>query len=292
MHCLCPGLFRSLLRGDRKKQKLDITYQHGDELVRFIGFEPLDVTDMRLLQGLVALSGPHGLDLTPEPKTSLGNILRVAMKIGFDAEDQNAMMVKTSISGLLTEIGMTDGGLNIKAVIASLTRMSNVSVIVKRGSRTGSFQLMTFAIDENDGNLCVALNPRLTKAIVGGKHVRIDMGEVRALESDPARLVHQRLCAWINPGSVGRIEIDTMCSYVWTDQASPEAMKKRRQAIRRSISELIKIGWLITEYSSGKFEILRNTCKLHPKSATQNDGKPATDYDPKSATESNRKTTT
>ncbi|MET3109463.1 hypothetical protein AAKU58_004320 [Oxalobacteraceae bacterium GrIS 1.18] len=28
-HCLAPGLFRSLKRGDRKKLKLDVTYPYG-----------------------------------------------------------------------------------------------------------------------------------------------------------------------------------------------------------------------------------------------------------------------
>ncbi|MBP8151671.1 MAG: replication protein C, partial [Xylophilus sp.] len=55
MHCLAPGLFRSLKRGDRKKLKLDVTYRYGDnECARFIDFEPLGADDMRLLQGLVA----------------------------------------------------------------------------------------------------------------------------------------------------------------------------------------------------------------------------------------------
>lgn len=42
IHCLAPGLFRSLKRGERKKLKLDVTYRYGAaEQVRFVGFEPL-----------------------------------------------------------------------------------------------------------------------------------------------------------------------------------------------------------------------------------------------------------
>ena len=33
----------------------------------------------------------------------------------------------------------------------------------------------------------------------GGQHVRISMDEVRALDSETARLLHQRLCGWIDP---------------------------------------------------------------------------------------------
>lgn len=39
--CLAPGLFRSLEKGTRKRQKLDITYQHGRESVQFRGDELL-----------------------------------------------------------------------------------------------------------------------------------------------------------------------------------------------------------------------------------------------------------
>jgi hypothetical protein len=260
MHCLCPGLFRSLLRGDRKNQKLDITYQHGDEKIRFIGFEPLDAGDLRLLQGLVAMSGAEGLNLSSEPKSVIGKILRMSLNATLEAKKENAMMVKTSVRNLLAEIGLSGSGDNIKTAKASLTRMSNVSVVLTQGTRTASpgYQLLAFTLDESDGELCVALNPRLTAAIVGDdRHVRIDMNEVRALNSDPARLIHQRLCAWINTGSAGRAEIETLCGYAWPDEANLEAMKKRKQSIRKALAELVSLGWIVTEYAKGKFEIFR-----------------------------------
>lgn len=51
------------------------------------------------------------------------------------------------------------------------------------------------------------------------------MAEVRVLQTDPARLMHQRLCGWIDPGKSGRVELDTLCGYVWPDEANAEAMK-------------------------------------------------------------------
>ena len=48
-HCLAPGLFRSLKRGERKRLKLDVTYHYAEnEQARFVGFEPLGADDMRL----------------------------------------------------------------------------------------------------------------------------------------------------------------------------------------------------------------------------------------------------
>jgi hypothetical protein len=263
-HCLAPGLFRSLKRGERKKLKLDVTYQYGDgEQARFVGFEPLDAGDMRLLQGLVSLGGPNGIILTPEPTGSMGQQLRLFLEPKFDAAEQDGLVVRESISKLLAEIGLTDSGDNIKGIKASLFRMSNVTVGVTKGNRQASFHLMSYAFDETDGRLLVALNPRIAEAILGRRsHTRIEMAEVRKLETDPARLMHQRLCGWIDPGKSGKAELDTLCGYVWPDEANAETMKKRRQSARKALAELVAVGWTVSEYAKGKFEIGRPKAML------------------------------
>jgi hypothetical protein len=213
---------------------------------------------MRLLQGLIALGGPNGIILTAEPKGDMGQQLRLFLEPKFDAAEQDGLVVRESISKLLTEIGLTDSGDNIKGIKASLFRMSNVTVGVTKGTKQASFHLMSFAFDDADGRLFVALNPRIAEAILGRRpHARIEMAEVRKLETDPARLMHQRLCGWIDPGKSGKAEIDTLCGYVWPDVANDEAMKKRRQTARKALSELVAIGWAVSEYTKGKFEIGR-----------------------------------
>ena len=258
-HCLAPGLFRSLKRGDRKKLKLDVTYHYGhSQQARFIGFEPLGADDMRLLQGLVALGGPKGVILTPRPTADIPKQLRLFLEPKFDAAEQDALVVRESMSRLLAEIGLTDGGDNIKAVRASLLRMSNVTVVVKRDIQQISFHLLSFAFDEHDERLFVALNPRIAEAILGDRpHTRIEMSEVRALRTDPARLMHQRLCGWIDPGKSGRAEIDTLCSYVWPDKASDATKRQRQVTARKALAELATLNWSIEEYAIGKYEISR-----------------------------------
>lgn len=258
-HCLAPGLFRSLKRGERKRLKLDVTYHYAEnEQARFVGFEPLGADDMRLLQGLVALGGPKGIILTPEPTADLPKQLRLFLEPKFDAVEQDALVVRESMTKLLGEIGLTDGGDNIKAIKASLLRMANVTVVVTKGSRQASFHLMSYAFDDEDGRLFVALNPRIAEAILGKRpHTRIEMAEVRQLESDPARLIHQRLCGWIDPGKSGKAEIDTLCGYVWPDEINDNAMKRRRGIARNALAELAAVGWTVNEYAKGKWEISR-----------------------------------
>jgi hypothetical protein len=135
---------------------------------------------------------------------------------------------------------------------------------------------MSYAFDEEDGRLFVALNPQIAEAILGKRpYTRIEMAEVRALQTDPARLIHQRLCGWIDPGKTGRVELDTLAGYVWPEGANPEAMKKRRQKARKALVELDSVGWKVREYAPGKWEIgrpkpvetfpkLRSNVPLHP----------------------------
>jgi hypothetical protein len=263
-HCLVPGLFRSLLRGERKQTKLDVTYNFGKkETVRFIGFEPLGADDMRILQGLMAIAGPSGNLLRPEPKSEKGKHLRFLLEPKLDGVNQNALVAQSSLKSLLSEVGLVEGGSNIKLVKASLLRMSNVTVIIKKGNREASFHLLSYAFDETSGQLMAALNPRLASAVLGQEsYVQIDMDEVRSLNRDAARLIHQRLCAWIDPGKSGKIALSTLCEYVWPDETSIEAMKKRRQRIRKSLLELTNLSWTIHEYVKDKFEIRRPKQKI------------------------------
>lgn len=259
-HCLAPGLFRSLKRGDRKKLKLDVTYEYGEQTLRFVGFEPLDAQDMRMLQGIVALSGPNGILLTDEPDTDRGRQLRLLLNPKLDAAHDDALVVKGTLGGLMREIGyVTDGAEARRDLKDSLRRMAGLTVFVSEGRREASFHLLSYTFDEEDNSLFIALNPRVTQAVLGkGGFTRIEMSEVRALQSDPARLMHQRLCGRIAPGKSGASELDTLCTYVWPEPTeNANTMKTRRQTVRKALSELSGLGWNVDEYGRGKFEIRR-----------------------------------
>lgn len=265
-HCLAPGLFRSLRKGERKRLKLDVTFTYGDDSIRFWGPEPLGADDLRILQGLVAMAATsgdsgRGIMLRTETEAEPGRQLRLRLDLRWDAIEKDVMVAKGSFRQLAGEIGYPDidGGSRFKAIRDSIRRLWAVSVIVKRGGREqGSRILSDYASDEGCGMLFVALNPRLAEAIMGDRrHTRIDMGEVRALQTDPARLIHQRLCGWIDPGKGGEIKTDNLAKYVWPGVASEEAMKKRRQTVKKALAELAGIGWSVQEYAPKKWSIER-----------------------------------
>jgi len=258
-HCLAPGLFRSLKKGARKKEKLDVSYCLGKEQVRFVGFEPLGADDLRLLQGIVALAGPAGVTLSPSPSAEVPKELRQLLETKQKAEQMDALMVSGKVGRLLAETGMSDGGKNIEGLKASLVRLSNVSVIASRGDQVASFRLLSFGFDGGTGQLHVGLNPRLAAAVVGNRpYARIDMREVRSLKSDVARLIHQRLCGFLDPGKSQRVGVGALSGYVWPDDAGREAtMNQRRHRVRKALREIAGCGWGVTEYASGKFSFSR-----------------------------------
>ena len=264
-HCLAPGLFQSLKKGDRKKLKLDLTYSYGEDSIRFWGPEPLGADDLQVLQGLIAMSavsgyGGRGLILSDDTKSEAGQQLRLLLDLKWEAIDKDSMVAKCSFRDLAKEIGYKDGGgSQLKTIRDCIERLWAVSIIVDRnGKRQGFRMLADYASDEEENKLFVALNPRLTEAILGKRpHTRIDMDEIRSLKTDSVRLIHQRLCGWIDPGKSGKVDINTLCSYVWIDEVSDATLRQRKSRIRNSLKELDYVGWKVTEYVRSKFEIRR-----------------------------------
>jgi hypothetical protein len=258
-HCLAPGLFRALKRGERKRSKLDVTYDYGDgKRIEFSGPEPLGADDLRILQGLVAMAGPSGLVLGPEPKTEGGQQLRLFLEPKWEAVETDAMVVKGSYRALAREVGYADIE-DSRPVRDCIERLWKVSIIAQNGRKRQGFRLLSeYASDDAEGRLYVALNPLIAQAVMGGgQHVRISMDEVRALSSEAARLLHQRLCGWIDPGKTGKASIGTLCSYVWPSEAGGSAMRMRRKRVREALPELEALGWSVVEYAAGKYDIAR-----------------------------------
>lgn len=264
-HVLAPALFRSLGPRDRKRLKLDVTYIHGSDQIEFKGHEPLGADDLRVLQGLVAMAGPEGLLLRDDGTGSDGaqqlllDLFTPPGAIVVAEQKPDTLVVRDSFRALARAVGMDEGGASIKQIKKSVERLFGVTIFVERmKKRTGMRLLSAYASDEGSGDLYVALNPRIAGAILGDtQHVRIELAEVRGLESDPARLIHQRLCGWIDPGKTRRVTVETLMKYAWPDPPTPAAVRKRRAKVRSAMTELRKVGWSITENPDFTFDIGR-----------------------------------
>ena len=253
-HCYPPGLFRSLTPGERAGGKMDITHTFVETgtIVNFRG-DVLGVEEMRVLQGLVAMAAisgsGRGIKLLAEPPTDVGKQLRQGLHITGGSGNEPAAVVKCKYRQLSLEMGYDNNDFGM--IRESIKRLFSVSVFVTHEGQTQGFRILSsYSSDDRAGQICVALNPRLAGAIIGGKHfVRIDMDEVRSLKKDPARLLHQRL-HWINAGETRAVTLATLCSYVWPEPSKSEVERRAGALLARTKS---RRETLVSKV--GKFEL-------------------------------------
>ncbi len=276
-HALAPGLWRSLAPGDRKRLKLDITYDYGEgEKLEFWGREPLGVLDMRVFQGLIAMAGPDGKILEDSENADGGGQRLLALlyepaspEVRNAAIKPQSLEIRDSLRRLAREIGAPEDGPGLNRIKQSIERLFGVTVMIRTGGKSlGSRLLSFYQSDDETGSLRVSLNPRLASAVIGGgAHARVDLIEARALETDPARLIHQRLSAFVDPGKSREVSIETLAGYVWPEPAdTPRATRWRLTKIRKAVAEIgTAAGWNVSEIARDKWRFIRPRLALEGK---------------------------
>ena len=255
---MAPGLFRSHHKGKRKAARFDISYSWNGRIMRFVGGEQLGADDMRLLQVIVALAGSTGVILSRDLTDDVPTGLWLGLEI--DSGDVlNAVMLSCRAGKLLRESGMTDGGRNMNILKASLKRMGSVKVFATRSGAISSYRMLSHKFVGKAKQLHIALNPLLAgSAFDKSPYTRIDLDEMRRIESDSARLLQQRLCGFIDQGASTRVGIEKLCSYSWgVEPLNPATVRKRRQRIREALGEISRCGWTVNEYGRDTFSIRR-----------------------------------
>jgi len=251
--CLAEGLFCSLEKGARKREKLDVAYRTATGSWRFRGPDLLGIDDLKHLQAIVALSGREDRKLSADPKTSAGVALRHGLELSGHAANRDAMMFLGSYRQIAAAAGYNpDAGGSFKRTRASLERMTEITVWVEMASKTGkgtqrgSYRLISSTFtDEGNGAIAVAVNPDIAAAILGDTPwCRLDMEEMRQLTSDAAVKLHQQLSAVIDQGKQLKIGMDTLVAYVWPSPAGNAATRKRKERLRKAIAEIAAGGWV------------------------------------------------
>lgn len=242
-----PGLFAARTSGP---DALDARYTLGEVELRMLAAHRPRPADLMLLAVLAALAGPAGR----EPNEALGDCALVrALECAPAAAGAGTIVVKTSRARVLSECGVRDGGSTRKALRESLSRLTGLTAIVRRGSQEVSMHLLSYSIDESTGELAVALSPRLSAALLGGRHVRLELREMREL-SEHARVLYARLVAWIDPSRTRRVGLNALAVYLWPDPPSDGAIeRKRRQRLRAALLELGELsGWRVETDRRGR----------------------------------------
>lgn len=255
--CAFPGLFRFVDPARRGQSiGLKLKYEHGDTTVEVHNSTPMDGIDLAVLQAIVSLATVHGA--TVDPAQALGAdekklvaALEASTAAKPDELTQQVQHVDFSATNLLEIIGLPACGQHRALIKASVVRLSTCVLRVYPTSNPlawhRSFLLSTICTRASSSKwrrTHVTLNPRLTEVILGAesRYTRISLGETRLLGTDQiARLLHQRLCAWIDDGSTREVSYNKLLEYVWPDD---EVTRTADAAQRGADNEFVKLSSL------------------------------------------------
>lgn len=262
--CLAPGLYNSSARGKRQ-EPFDISIQYSQSTYNFIGPARLGADDLRVSLGLIALASIEQLAFnSKETNSETGRMLASVIR-GIESDDGDSLVycaAITTLYRLATEIGYSDdGGDQRRCILASLDRMAAVTIIHEDKKTRSTMDFLGYKLVKKTGKLLVAINPLIARAIWReAGFVHFDMTEVRALKSDPARILHLRLCASIDPGKRCKFNLDTLVGYIWSEPVTPGAHRRRRNILRDAIKEIEKLdGWQVLQTQKG-YQISRPKC--------------------------------
>ena len=257
---LAQNLFVSL---DRQKRQVPgeaeegaglratFVYQQLKRSVSFNGPHRLGVSDLRVLQGLLAMATAAGVGRR-EPNSAVTKIVE-----GSWQELVRACGVKSKASVATGKRGPSSGGRS-GYVQESVGRLSGIEVTCS--DRPGEVEQLVnvdLTCDTKHG-FRIGLSTELLEALGAGKngkqYLKVNMDEVRQLQLDAARLLHFRLSN-VNEGTSREYTQEEMESMIWgTDVARTESIQKyRRRLFKQSIAALRALdGWGIESVQSSK----------------------------------------
>jgi len=217
----------------------------GGFSVGYQGFEQLGADDQSVLLAITAQLGLDGLTI----KDNTQNETSMELRKNFEFKGDTTGTVgakKTTLRSILIDAGYNpDIGTNI--IKESLNRLRNTQIreTTKDGWDRAS-NLISTVFNKKTGEVFVAANPRLTKAVFHGQHVKISLFERNQLESEVAKILHAWMCSNIRPGGrlgfSGLVQIDTLIPHVWGPYALNGASRKvacvKRGLIRDALDEI------------------------------------------------------
>jgi hypothetical protein len=247
---------------------LDIMYEAKHSSFHFKGPQRLGAEDLRVLQGAVALASMQQHSFDPRnPVSEHGRKLAKHITATNDGDDGELLycVAITTVYRLAAEMGYSeDGGDQRRIIIDALDRMAQVTIFDNDESERYPMDFLGYHLLKTTGEILIAVNPQIARAIWREDNfVHIDMNEIRCLKSGPARILHQRICAIVDPGKERPFLIETLAGYVWPEEAhSASTMRTRRSTIRESISEIATLeGWRASPMGKNKVMVGRRKYK-------------------------------
>ena len=247
-HCLADGLFRPIMRGARSESPLDVTYPY--KTVTFRWQSPvgrLCIKDQSVFLGIHRIAAQPGRAKRTGQECSDADQLsaRDALKLDLDASNLECLTIAVTAREIAHTLGLKISGPAISRIEESLERLASTSFsICRKDSAEAYWRAQLIGLAQGDGELQIAFNPLLSKALVLAPTTFVDMDEVRKLKTDAAVRLLVWLSGWLRPCEGKRIGLDLLVKHVWGDCSSGDALYGRRISVKKALEEIdAKTAW-------------------------------------------------
>lgn len=267
--CSMPGLFRSVDDKFRAENAVSLRLKtvHGKLTVELHNSCVLNGLDLAVLQALVALAAAGNtldasdqeeldetervlVDALDAPGAEVPEVIQAAGTPAAPVTG-DVQHIEFSNTALLELIGWPVCGENRALVQDCLKRLATCVLIVYPTATPKDWQrfhllssINTRIQSDKWSRTHVALNPRLSQIVLGteARHTRIALDETRKLGKDQAaRILHQRLCSWINEGAVRPVSFSTLVEYLYPDDLAGRTLDKLNPKVAKQPAEKTKI---------------------------------------------------
>ena len=210
----------------------------------------LDAGDLGVLLALLALALRNTAGAGPrlEPGRAVQGMLPEESGGKRNAAaDEDVLPLQTTLAAICREVGRDpEDGRAHAAIRASIKRLQGVVIEARSGDAWASTHLIAGAAGRGKGAVSVALNYRLTRAVLGtASYSRIRMSVWRRLSPVGQVLYHWLACWRPGYGTCPPIGLDTLARHVWGEDAKGAMVRRRRQQVRDALAELPIDEWSV-----------------------------------------------
>lgn len=248
-HVGLSALFR--LYAKETRPKLDVEYQPagGDLTLHFRGPDALGMQEQTLMLVLQELAQEYrrsvgdGL-LKSDAQSPEGRALWKNLYQKSDGALPETLWFPTSWYELARRTGKSHGGTVVQQLRQQLKRLCECVVWERYRTEDGittEFQSFLMAMTySDDKRLFIALNVRLSEAIVSHRYMPVSLIERLRLKSPAAKALHAFLSVWVRYGESQKVGKDTLADRVWPSEVDAQGKPKQRPdgTLRRHRSEV------------------------------------------------------
>lgn len=260
-HCLTDGLFRPLSRAP-KKEPLDVTHVYMGYTMRWLNYCKLNIVDQSVFIAIHRIAADNGRleHVGNNHESPTMQQVRTALKLEKDAANSDCLVLDTSLYEIAKTMGINDCNDNLKMIKNSLFKLACVNFVIYKGDDIGDafFQTNLFSrLSGINGKIHLGINPMLCKALIGGQSTFINMDEQRRLDSHITKRLHVWLSSWLQANESRKIALDKLIPHVWGEEYEDTALRKRRHALRKALTELNTLDSWKSSESDGMVLISR-----------------------------------